>query len=179
MSRIGKIRLVIPKEVKVNISATQVSLEGPKGKLTLPLPYGIKLDQNDQGLGVSRLNDAKQNKSNHGTIRSLIKNMILGVSKGHAKDLEVQGLGFRVVAAGQKLTFNLGFSHPVEFQVPAGIKVLTPKPTEIKLEGADKFLLGLVASKIRAIKPPEPYKGKGIRYVGEVVKRKQGKSVTK
>ena len=179
MSRIGKIPLSLPKEVKVNITPTTVNMEGAKGKLSFLTPYGIKVEQNDKGLCVSRVNDTKQVKADHGTVRALLKNMIVGVSKGHTKDLEVQGLGFRVQAAGQKLTLNLGFSHPVEFMVPNAVKIATPKPTEIKLESADKILVGQVAAKIRDIKPPEPYKGKGIRYVGEVVKRKQGKSVTK
>ena len=179
MSRIGKIPLLLPKEVKLNITPTAVNMEGPKGKLSLPLPYGIKVEQNDKGLCVTRVNDIKQNKANHGTVRSLLKNMIFGVTKGHARDLEIQGLGFRAQVAGQKLSLSLGFSHPVEYFAPAGIKIASPKPTEIKLEGADKILVGQVAAQIRDIKPPEPYKGKGIRYVGEVVKRKQGKSVTK
>ncbi len=179
MSRIGKIPLACPKELKVNITPTAVNMEGPKGKLSVPLPYGIKVEQNDKGLCVSRVNDTKQIKANHGTIRALLKNMISGVTKGHTKDLEIQGLGFRAQVSGQKLSLSLGFSHPVEYIVPAGIKLACPKPTEIKLEGADNILLGQVAAQIRSVKPPEPYKGKGIRYVGEVVKRKQGKSVTK
>ncbi len=179
MSRIGKIPLALPKEVKLTITPTTINMEGPKGKLAMQLPLGIKVEQGDQGIIVSRVNDTKQNKANHGTIRALIKNMVVGVTKGHAKDLEIQGIGFRGTVAGQKLLLNLGFSHPVEFIVPATVKVLMPKPTEIKLESPDKILLGQVAAKIRGIKPPEPYKGKGIRYVGEIIKRKQGKSTTK
>ncbi len=179
MSRIGKIPLVLPKEVKVAITPTTVNMEGPKGKLSLTLPVGIAVTQNEQGLNVSRANDVKQSRANHGTVRSLLKNMVHGVSKGHTKDLEIQGLGFRGQASGQKLNLSLGFSHPVNVDIPAGVKVTTPKPTEIKLESADKILLGQIAAKLRDIKPPEPYKGKGIRYVGEVVRRKQGKSVTK
>jgi large subunit ribosomal protein L6 len=179
MSRIGKIPLALPKEVKVAITPTTVNIEGPKGKLSLPLPVGITVEQKDANLLVGRVNDTKQNKANHGTIRALLKNMILGVTKGHTKDLEIQGIGFRAQVTGQKLSLSLGFSHPVEFMVPAGIKIASPKPTEIKLEGADNILLGATAAKIRGIKPPEPYKGKGIRYVGEIVKRKQGKSTTK
>ncbi len=179
MSRIGKIPLTLPKDVKINITPTAVSMEGAKGKLSVALPHGIKVEQNDKGLCVSRVNDVKQTRANHGTIRALLKNMIAGVTKGHTRDLEIQGLGFRCQVSGQKLTLSLGFSHPVEFMVPAGVKIAAPKPTEIKLESADMILLGQVAAKIRDIKPPEPYKGKGIRYVGEVVKRKQGKSVTK
>ncbi len=179
MSRIGKIPLPLPKEVKVSITPTTVSLEGPKGKLSLSLPVGIKVEQKDNVLCIGRANNTKQNKANHGTVRALLKNMVHGVAKGHTKDLEIQGLGFRAQASGQKLSMTLGFSHPVEFMIPVGIKIATPKPTEIKLEGADRILLGQIAAKLRDIKPPEPYKGKGIRYVGEVVRRKQGKSVTK
>ncbi len=179
MSRIGKIPVILPKEVKVSITPTEVNLEGPKGKQKLVLPYGIKVEQKAEGLCISRANDTKQSRANHGTVRALIKNMIQGVAKGHVKNLEIQGIGFRAQATGQKLNLNLGFSHPVELVIPDGIKVATPKPTEIKLEGVDKLMLGQIAATIRAVKPPEPYKGKGIRYVGEVVKRKQGKSATK
>ena len=179
MSRIGKIPLELPKEVKLNITPTTVTMEGPKGKLSLPLPLGIKVVQTDKTVVVERVNDTKQNKANHGTIRALLKNMIIGLTKGHTKNLEIQGIGFRAQVTGQKLSLSLGFSHPVDFQVPAGIKIASPKPTEIKLESADNILLGQIAAKIRGIKPPEPYKGKGIRYVGEIIKRKQGKSTTK
>ncbi len=179
MSRIGKIPLAVPKEAKLNVTPTSVNVEGPKGKLSVPLPYGIKVEQKDGHAVILRVSDSKQTRADHGTLRALLKNMIVGVTKGHTKDLEIQGLGFRGQATGQKLSMILGFSHPVEFMVPKEVKIVTPKPTEIKLESADNILLGLVAAKIRAIKPPEPYKGKGIRYVGEVVKRKQGKSVTK
>jgi large subunit ribosomal protein L6 len=179
MSRIGKIPLLLPKDVKLTVSSTSAFLEGPKGKLSLALPIGIKVEQTDNSLIITRINDSKQNKANHGTLRALLKNMILGVTKGHTKDLEIQGIGFRAQASGQKLLLSLGFSHPVEFLVPSIIKVSTPKPTEIKLESTDKILLGQIAAKIRGIKPPEPYKGKGIRYVGEIIKRKQGKSTTK
>ena len=170
---------MLPKEVKVSITPVSVNVEGPKGKLSLALPVGIKVEQGDKGVIVSRVNDAKQNKANHGTIRALLKNMVTGVTKGHAKNLEIQGIGFRGQVTGQKLVLSLGFSHPVEFEVPAAVKIAMPKPTEIKLESADNILLGAVAAKIRGIKPPEPYKGKGIRYVGEIVKKKQGKSTTK
>ena len=179
MSRIGKIPLPLPKEVKITITPTTVNVEGPKGKLSLSIPNGIRVEQKESALCVSRVNDTKQNKAKHGTIRVLLKNMIVGVTKSHAKSLEIQGLGFRAQASGQKLTMNLGFSHPVEYIVPEGVKVVTPKPNEIKIEGADKIMVGQVAAKIRDIKPPEPYKGKGIRYTGEFVRRKQGKSVTK
>ena len=179
MSRIGKIPVAFPKEVKISVTPTAVNVEGPRGKLSLAIPHGITVEQKDSTVVVGRLNDVKQTRANHGTVRALVKNMIIGVSKGHFQDLEIQGIGFRGQAVGQKLNLSLGFSHPVEFHVPAGVKVAMPKPTEIKLESADKTLLGQTAAKIRDIKPPEPYKGKGIRYAGENVRRKQGKSATK
>ncbi|MBF0521522.1 MAG: 50S ribosomal protein L6 [Candidatus Omnitrophica bacterium] len=179
MSRIGKIPVKLPKEVKASINKDTVLLEGSKGKIAINLPSSIKVEQKDDQLVVLRDGDTKQNRADHGTIRARLENMILGVSKGHKKDLEIQGLGLRVQAQGNKLTFNLGFSHPVEFEVPKDLKVTTPTQTAIMLEGVDNILVGQIAAKIRDLKPVEPYKGKGIRYVGEFVRRKQGKSVTK
>jgi len=134
--------------------------------------------KNDQ-LVINRLSDAKQNRANHGTMRANLANMITGLTQGHKKELEIQGIGFRAQLQGDKITFNLGFSHPVEFFVPKDVQVTVPTPTSIVVEGADNISVGQVASTIRGLKPVEPYKGKGIRYVGEVVRRKQGKSVTK
>ena len=179
MSRIAKTPVIVPKNVKVAFDADKVNVEGPKGKLSMNLPAGVKLEQKDDQLFINRLNDTKQSKSNHGTTKRLIVNMCDGVTTGHKKDLEIQGVGFRAAIQGQKLVINLGFSHPVEYEFPKDVKVTSAKPTEISVEGVDKALVGLVAAKIRGFKPPEPYKGKGIRYVGEIVKRKQGKQVTK
>ena len=179
MSRIGKIPVVVPKEIKCAIQSGMVQIEGPKGKLSLKLPLGVSAEQKDGKILVNRLSDMKQNRANQGTIRATLVNMIVGVTKGHRKDLEIQGVGFRSAVQGQKLTMNLGFSHQIEFTVPAGVKVSAPKPTELIVEGTDNALVGEVAANIRDFKPPEPYKGKGIRYVGEAVRRKQGKSVTK
>lgn len=179
MSRKGKLPVSIPKDVKINISGSEVQAEGPKGKLSLPLPHGIKVEQKDNELVIIRSNDVKQNRANHGTVRALLQNMVIGVTTGHKKDLEIHGVGFRAQAQGTKLTMNLGFSHQVEYQVPKEVKVSVPQPTSISVEGADKILVGQIAAKIRDFKRPEPYKGKGIRYVGEQVRRKQGKSVTK
>ena len=179
MSRIAKTPVVVPKNVKVAFDANKVNVEGPKGKLSISLPSGVKLEQKEDQIFVNRLDDTKQSKSNHGTVKRLIVNMCDGVTNGHRRDLEIQGVGFRVAVQGQKLVLNVGFSHPVEFEIPKDVKVVSAKPTEISIEGVDKALVGLVAAKIRQIKPPEPYKGKGIRYQGEVVKRKQGKQVTK
>lgn len=179
MSRLGKIPLDLPKEVKVNIATDKVLLEGPKGKLEIKIPYGISVELKEQKLIVNRNSDTKQNKSNHGTIRSRLQAMITGVQTGHTRNLEIEGIGFRAQLKGQTIHFNLGFSHPVEFEVPKDIKVAVPTQTNINLESPDVERLGLIAAKIRGLKPVEPYKGKGIRYAGEVVRRKQGKSVTK
>jgi len=179
MSRKGKLPIVVPKEVKVAIDGTQVLLEGPKGKISLNTPYGIKVEQKDNHLVVTRLNDTKQGRANHGTVWALLMNMITGVTKGHKKEVEIQGIGYRAQLQGNTIILNLGLSHPVEFVVPKELKVAVPKPTSIVLEGINKILLGQIASKIRDLKRPEPYKGKGIRYLGEIVRTKQGKSVTK
>ncbi len=179
MSRIGKIPVAVPKNVKVGVDSSHVHVEGPNGKLELRLPCGIHVELKDSRLIVGRTADTKQDRSNHGTIRAHLVNMITGVTQGHKKELELQGVGFRAQLHGKKIVFNLGFSHPIEFEVPAQVKVTVPVQTSIILEGADNIAVGQAAASIRAIKPAEPYKGKGIRYVGEIVRRKQGKSVTK
>jgi large subunit ribosomal protein L6 len=179
MSRIGKIPVVVPKDVKINAVAGAVNFEGPKGKFSLPLPARISVETKDGQLLVKRQGETAQDRANHGTIQALIRGAIDGVTKGHKRELEIQGVGFRAQVQGNKMTLNLGFSHPVEYEIPAGIKVATPKPTMVVIEGVDKALVGLTAAKIRGFKPPEPYKGKGIRYLNEFVKRKQGKAVTK
>ncbi|MCK5580591.1 MAG: 50S ribosomal protein L6 [Candidatus Omnitrophica bacterium] len=179
MSRVGKVPVTVPKEVKVFIEKGIIRLEGSKGKLSFDIPHGIQIEHKDDQLIVTRASDAKQNRANHGTVRALLVNMIVGVSQGHKKDLEIQGVGFRAQMQGNKLVMSLGFSHPVEYEVSKDVKVSVPNQTSITVEGADKSYVGQVAAKIRGFKRPEPYKGKGIRYVGEVVRRKQGKSVTK
>ena len=179
MSRIGKIPVAVPKEVKITLDASKVHVEGPKGKLELNIPSGIKVELKDGQLLVTRQSDIKQMKATHGTIRACLVNMVTGVTKGHKKDLEIQGLGFRAQLQGKKIVFSMGLSHPVEFEVPDTVKVGVPIQTSITIEGPDNMAVGQVAACIRAIKPVEPYKGKGIRYVGEFVRRKQGKSVTK
>ncbi len=179
MSRIGKIPVVIPKGVKSNISDHLVHLEGPKGKLDFPLPLGVKVEGKEDKLIVSRLSDSKQHRANQGTTRAILANMVVGVTQGHKANLEIQGVGFRAQVQGKMLTLNLGFSHPVEFPIPEGVSVKAAKPTEIEIEGVNNALVGEVAANIRRIKPPEPYKGKGVRYQGEAVRRKQGKAVTK
>lgn len=179
MSRIGKIPVSIPKGVKAAITETAVTLEGAKGKAVLDLPAGVKVEQKDDKLIVSRVADVKQYRANHGTVRAILVNMVEGVTQGHKKQLEIQGVGFRAQMQGKKLVLNVGFSHPVEYQPPEGVKVTVPEQTSIIIEGTDKQLVGQTAAQIRDVKRPEPYKGKGIRYSGEVVRRKQGKSVTK
>ncbi len=179
MSRIGKIPLDIPKNVKVAVNGQAVQVEGPKGKLSYQIPIGISIEQKENKVHILRKGNSKQNSANHGTTRALIRNMMHGVSEGHRKDLEIQGVGFRVAIQGEKLILNLGFSHPVEYVIPQSVKVTAAKPTEISIEGIDRQVVGQVAAEIRSHKPPEPYKGKGVRYAGEVVRRKQGKSVTK
>lgn len=179
MSRIAKTPVAVPKNVKISFDKVTLNVEGPKGKLTMNLPGHVALDHKGEELFINRQGNSKQAKSNHGTTKRLIVNMCEGVTNGHKKQLEVQGVGFRVAVQANKLVMNLGFSHPIEYIIPAEVKVTSAKPTEIAVEGVDKALVGLVAAKIRGYKPPEPYKGKGIRYVGEVVKRKQGKQVTK
>lgn len=179
MSRIGKIPVALPKDVKVFIDEGSVRVEGAKGKLSLSLPFGISVKQNDNKLLVARRGDSKQAKANHGTTRAHLVNMAEGVTKGHKKELQISGVGFRAQSQGSKLVLNVGLSHPIEYEIPKEIKISTPQPTSVVVEGTDKALVGRVAAEIRDFKRPEPYKGKGIMYVGEVIRRKQGKSVTK
>lgn len=179
MSRIGKIPIIIPKEVKVVVNSGKVSLEGKNGKLDLTVPSGIIVKYEENQIIVEKDSNSKQNRANHGTIRSRLANMVIGVTIGHKKNLEINGIGFRAALNGNKLSFNLGFSHPVEFEFPKDVKVTVPNPTSIFIEGQSKVLVGQIAASIRVLKPVEPYKGKGIRYAGENVRRKQGKSVSK
>ncbi|MDD5505688.1 MAG: 50S ribosomal protein L6 [Candidatus Omnitrophica bacterium] len=176
MSRIGKKLIVIPKEVKIEVKDGVVFVEGPKGKLSRKLSDRISLEIKDAQLFVKRVSDTKIDKSLHGLFRALIINMIKGVTEGYVKELEIIGVGFKAAVAGDKLNMALGFSHPVNITIPAGIKIETPKPTQLTIRSADKELIGKLASEIRAIYPPEPYKGKGIRYLGEQVKKKVGKA---
>lgn len=176
MSRIGKKPIAIPKEVKVDIKDGSVAIEGPKGKLELRLPYGVNVESKDGQITVKRISDTKLNKSTHGLTRALIANMIKGTTEGYTKELEIIGVGFKAQIQGNKLNMQLGFSHPVVFTIPEGIKIETPKNTQIIIRGIDKEMVGEIASEIRAVAPPEPYKGKGIRYSGEYVKKKIGKA---
>lgn len=176
MSRIGKKSIPIPKDVKTEFNDRIISVEGPKGKLTLSFPDRINLELKDNQVFVKRISDTKSDKSLHGLYRALILNMVKGVTVGYTKELEIIGVGFRAQVQGNNLNMQLGFSHPVNFPIPEGIKIETPKQTAIIIRGIDKEKVGKLASEIRAVFPPEPYKGKGIRYAGEYIKKKVGKA---
>ena len=176
MSRIGKKPVTVPKEVKIEVKDGFVLVEGPKGKLTRKLSDRISLEIKDGILLVKRVADTKLDRSMHGLFRALIVNMIKGVTEGYTKELEIIGVGFKAAVVGNNLNMALGFSHPVNIAIPAGIKIETPKPTQLIIKSIDKELIGKIATEIRAIYPPEPYKGKGIRFLGEHVKKKVGKA---
>lgn len=176
MSRVGKRPIKLPAGVKVSFKAPVVEISGKGGSLKRNLPNSIAVEvKGDELLVINRTGDAEMN-SLHGLSRTLLQNMVVGVTDGYRKDLELQGVGYRAQAAGTKLTMQLGFSHPVEFPLPTGISATVDGNTKISLKGADKELLGLTAANLRKVRPPEPYKGKGIRYAGEVISLKQGKT---
>jgi len=178
MSRIGKKTISLPEKVSVTSGdGTSVSVEGPKGKLEWVLPEGIRLEQNDGELELKRLSEDRKVRALHGLSRSLVANMVEGVSNGFVKDLEIQGVGFRAAVKGKALDLSLGFSHPVEHPIPDDLTVTVTDNTKIKIEGIDKQKVGQFAAHVRAYYPPEPYKGKGVRYAGEHVRRKDGKGV--
>ncbi|GAA0227151.1 50S ribosomal protein L6 [Cryptosporangium japonicum] len=177
MSRIGKLPIPVPSGVDVAIDGSTVTVKGPKGTLTHQVVEPISIGRGDDGtIEVSRPNDERRAKERHGLTRTLVANMVAGVTNGYSKTLEIQGTGYRVTAKGSDLEFALGFSHPVVVRPPAGITFRVEKPTQFVVEGIDKQLVGEVAANIRKIRPPEPYKGKGVRYQGENVRRKAGKA---
>jgi len=178
MSRIGKSVITLPEKVKVNISeAGDINVEGPKGKLNWSMPKQITARFDGPQLHLERQDDDRTVRALHGLSRALIQNMVTGVSAGFTKDLEIQGVGFKAAVQGDILNLNLGFSHPILFKIPSQIKVTVTDNTKVKIEGIDKHLVGQVAADIRSYYPPEPYKGKGVRYAGEVIRRKEGKTV--
>ena len=178
MSRIGKKSIEIPEKVKMDLSdAGSIKVEGPKGKLEWILPKQIKLRIDGKQAVLDRDTEARTVKALHGLSRSLIYNMVIGVSQGFQKGLEIHGVGFRAQVQGKNLNLSIGFSHPVVFPIPDGIKVTVTENTKVLIEGIDKQLVGQVAADIRSYYPPEPYKGKGIRYAGEQILRKEGKTV--
>lgn len=176
MSRVGLKHLHIPEGVEINIDGETVTVKGPKGELTRNIHPEMKINIEDNVLTVERPSDKKAHRELHGTTRSLIGNMVEGVSKGYEKSLEIQGVGYRAQKQGDKVVINAGYSHPVEVENREGIDIEVPSQAKITVKGIDKELVGAVAANIRAIRPPEPYKGKGIRYEGEHVRRKEGKT---
>jgi len=177
MSRIGKQPVVIPPQVKVQLVGRRIFVEGPKGKLEMELPRRTNAQVVDGKIVVTRDGDDAQAKAMHGLSRALINNMVRGVSQGFVKKLEIQGVGFKAAVQGDTVTLNLGYSHPVIYTLPKQIKVTVEEGTKLTVEGPDRQLVGEVAAELRSFYPPEPYKGKGIRYVGERVVRKEGKTV--
>lgn len=177
MSRVGKKPIIIPNNVKFEQKDDAVAISGPKGALSYNLPEGITAQMKDKELMLARASDSKLHKSLHGLARSLVSNMVKGVSEGYSKELEIVGVGFRAAVAGKKLSMQLGKTHPVDFAIPEGITIETPKPNQIIVKGIDKAKVGEVAAEIRANFEPEPYKGKGIKYAGEYIRRKAGKTV--
>ena len=177
MSRIGKMPIQIPAGVTVTVDAeNNVTVKGPKGELKQKVNKDITVSQENGVVTVTRPSDAKHHRAMHGLYRSLINNMVVGVSTGYSKSMEMVGVGYRAAVQGNTLTLNVGFSHPVEFVAPANIKFETPAPTKIVVSGIDKQQVGAIAADIRSIRKPEPYHGKGIRYENETVRRKEGKT---
>ena len=176
MSRIGRMPVEIPAGVDVKINGQEVTVKGPKGTLVETFHKNMTIKKEGNALIVTRPNDEKANRALHGLTRTLLNNMVIGVTQGFEKQLEIVGVGFRAQKQGKKLVLTLGYSHPVEIEEPAGITIEVPSPDKIIVKGADKQAVGELAAKIRAKRPPEPYKGKGVRYAGEVIIRKEGKA---
>ncbi len=179
MSRVGKKTILVPDKVTVKVDGRSIQIEGPKGKLAWDLPEGITASVEGTELTISRKNDDRKYRALHGTSRSLINNMVVGVSQGFVKDLEIHGVGFRAAVKGNVLDLNLGKSHPINEPIPAGLTITVTDNTKIKVEGIDKQAVGQFAANVRSYYPPEPYKGKGVRFAGEIIRRKEGKSVGK
>lgn len=180
MSRIGNKLITIPANVTVDVNAeNEVTIKGPKGTLTRKFSPLMMINVENNEVTVKRPNNEKHTKQLHGTTRALLNNMVVGVSEGFTKELELVGIGFRTAVKGNKLTMNVGYSHPVEMDIVEGLEVTCPSATSIKVAGIDKQLVGEYSANIRAVRKPEPYKGKGIRYKGEVIRRKEGKTAGK
>jgi len=176
MSRIGTLPITIPSQVEINLEGKSVHVKGPKGELQRTLPDFVSIEQGENQLNVNRVNDSRKARERHGLTRTLIANMVKGVSEGFEQRLELQGVGYRAQVQGKTLSLNVGYSHPVEIEPPDDIQVSVEKQTEIIVSGINKETVGNIAAKIRAVRPPEPYKGKGIRYQGEQVRQKAGKA---
>ena len=179
MSRIGRAPIVLPAGVEVKVDGQHVTVKGPKGELSMNAAPSIKVEVSEGVVHVSRPDDTKENRSLHGLTRSLVHNMVIGVSEGFKKTLEINGVGYRAALQGGKLVVSAGYSHTVDMEIPAGLKVELPKNTQIVISGIDKQLVGQFAAEIREIRKPEPYKGKGIKYDYEHIRRKEGKTAKK
>ena len=176
MSRIGKRPIPIPAKVSITIDGQHVQVKGPKGELSRTLPTGVKVVQEGDSILVQRENESRLARERHGLCRTLVANMVEGVANGYQKRLEIQGIGYRAQVQGKNLNMSLGYSHPVIFEPPEGIEFAVENNTNVIVSGIDKELVGNMAARIRASRPPEPYKGKGVRYAGEYVRRKAGKA---
>lgn len=177
MSRIGKQPVIIPDKVKVGITDSTVSIEGPKGKVSKIFAPVVKISIVDKKVTFAPSEDSRFANAMYGTVRSIVAGMVKGVTEGYSKDLEIQGVGFKANLKGRHLDLALGYSHPIVMEIPEGIKITVVDGTKVKVEGCDKQLVGAVTAEIRSYYPPEPYKGKGVRIVGERVRRKEGKTV--
>jgi len=177
MSRIGKKPVSLPQGAKATVSGSTINIEGPKGKLSYTAQAAFKIEVKDNSVIVTRPSDEKQDKATHGLIRSLINNMAIGVTEGYTKQLEITGVGFKAAVQGKVLNIQLSYTHPINFNIPEGLTIETPKPNIITIKGIDKAKVGEAAAEIRDYYRPEPYKGKGIKYSGEHVRRKAGKAV--
>lgn len=176
MSRIGRMPVPVPSGVTVNIEGSTVSVKGPKGELSRKFPEGISFAIEDNKVVAARSSEEASQKALHGLSRALVANMVEGVTKGYQKQLEITGVGYKAEPKPYGLLFSLGYSHTIEFKAPEGIKLTAPQPTQVLVQGADKEIVGQVAAEIRSLRKPEPYKGKGIKYLGEKVRRKAGKA---
>ncbi len=179
MSRIGRLPVPLTDGAKVEILGRMVTVKGPKGSLAQELPGGINAEVADGKILVKRRDDSKPQRALHGLIRALLNNAVVGVTKGFSKDLEIQGVGYRAQIAGTTVSFTLGYTHPIEFSIPNGIQIAVEKQTKLTVTGIDRQQVGHVAAKIRALRPPDVYKGKGVRYANEQVRKKAGKTGAK
>ncbi|MCH2593399.1 MAG: 50S ribosomal protein L6 [Pedosphaera sp.] len=177
MSRVGSKTIEVPDKVKVAIADNHVSVEGPKGKLEMDMPSRTTVSQDENVLSVARDGDDREAKAMHGLGRSLLNNMVVGVSEGYVKKLEINGVGFKAAVSGNTVTMNLGYSHPIKYDLPNQVTVSVDKDTNVTIEGPDKQKVGLVAAELRGFYPVEPYKGKGVKYADEYIRRKEGKTV--
>jgi large subunit ribosomal protein L6 len=179
MSRVGKKIIPVPAGVKINVQEESVDVQGPKGKLTTRIPQGISFELSEGNLTAKRASESKQHRALHGLARSLVANAVKGVTEGFKKDLEIVGIGYRAELRGNSMVFSLGYSHPIEYPIPSGINITVEKQTRLQVSGIDRQKVGQVSAQIRSLRKPDPYKNKGIRYAGEKLKKKVGKTGAK